>query len=215
MLSRLRLRLPSRLRHPLTALAAVVSLTLPWVALRASGLVQSLPTLGVIAVSGIAVVGAAFVLTWAAETAEMDVPREFAIAVLAIIAVAPEYAVDALYAWEAGANPGSPESMAAANLAIANMTGANRILIGLGWSGIALYAIYRAWSSSSASGARKEGFFSDTVELDPRISLELVFIGVATVFAFFIPVGGGIGAFDAVFLVGLYAVYVYFVLQSE
>jgi len=64
-----------------------------------------------------------------------DVPKAFALAVLAVLAVAPEYA---LYAWEAGAAPGTPESETASNLAVASMTGANRILMGLGWSLIAL-----------------------------------------------------------------------------
>ena len=90
------------LRHPLTAVAAVVALTLPWVILRGVGAAENLSTTGVILASGVAVLGAAFILTWAAETAEKDVPRSFALAVLAVIAVAPEYAVDALYAWEAG-----------------------------------------------------------------------------------------------------------------
>ena len=128
----------ARARHPLLPLAAVVALTLPWLVLRGLGLVGTLSTVVVILTSGISVIGAAFVLTWGAETAEVDVPQSFALAVLAIIAVAPEYAVDALYAWEAGAAPGTPASEAAANLAVANMTGANRILVGLGWSLIAL-----------------------------------------------------------------------------
>lgn len=121
-----------RPRHPLLALFGVVVLTLPWLVLRGLGLVPELPIPVVILTSGVAVIGAAFVLTWAAETAEVDVPRSFALAVLAIIAVAPEYAVDALFAWEAGVAPGTIASENAANLAVANMTGANRILVGLG-----------------------------------------------------------------------------------
>lgn len=204
-----------RVRHPLTALAGVVALTLPWVLLRTFGVASELSTVVVIATTGIAVIGAAFVLTWAAETAEKDVPREFAIAVLAVIAVAPEYAVDALFAWEAGVNPGSPASQAAADLAVANMTGANRILIGLGWSLIALFAIYRAATAADEAVRRRPGFLADAVMLDRRIALELLFLGAATVYAFTIPLRGGIDAIDAAVLVGLYAVYIYFILQGE
>ncbi|WP_276257833.1 sodium:calcium antiporter [Haloglomus litoreum] len=200
--------------HPLLVLFAVVLLTVPWLLLRGLGFVASLPTLAVIATSGVAVIGAAFVLTWGAETAEMDVPRSFALAVLAIIAVAPEYAVDALYAFEAGAAPGTAASENAANLAVANMTGANRILVGLGWSLIALYAVYRA-GTGGREVTRREGLLSTAVSLERRVSVEVVFLGVATVYAFFIPLNGGIGAVDAIFLVGLYAAYVVVVLRSE
>ncbi len=204
-----------RFRHPLVALGAVGALTLPWVLVWASGGVPRLSTVAVILLSGTAVIGAAFILTWAAETAEADVPRAFALAVLAVIAVAPEYAVDALYAWEAGANPGSPASEVAANLAIANMTGANRILIGLGWGGIALYAIYRARTAPDRAVIRREGFLANAVALDPRIGVEVVFLGLATAYAFLIPLNGGIDAIDAVVLVGLYVVYISIILRGE
>lgn len=87
-----------QLRHPLTAVALVGALTLPWVGLRMTDSVGALSTGAVIVTSGVAVLSAAFLLTWGAETAEKDVPRAFALAVLAVIAVAPEYVVDALYA---------------------------------------------------------------------------------------------------------------------
>ncbi|MDZ7701532.1 MAG: hypothetical protein U5J98_05390 [Halobacteriales archaeon] len=93
-------------RHPLLAFLVVVLLTLPWVGVRAAGAVSTLSTPAVIVLSGVAVIGAAFVLTWAAESAEMDVPRSFALAVLAVIAVAPEYAVDALLRLGGGPGPG-------------------------------------------------------------------------------------------------------------
>ena len=204
-----------RLRHPVAALAAVVALTLPWVALRLGGATDSLSTVGVIVTSGVAVLGAAFLLTWAAETAEKDVPRGFALAVLAVIAVAPEYAVDALYAWEAGAAPGTPASEAAADLAVANMTGANRILIGLGWSLIALFAVFRTVRGSDEAVVRRDGFLADAVQLEPRIAVEILFLGVATAYAFFIPFNGGIDAIDAIFLVALYAAYIAVVLRGE
>ena len=202
-------------RHPLGALVAVVLLTLPWLLVRGAGLVGVLSTPVVILLSGVAVIGAAFVLTWAAEAAEMDVPRSFALAVLAVIAVAPEYAVDALYAWEAGQAPGTPASATAANLAVANMTGANRILIGLGWSLIAIYAISRAARGDDAAVIDRDGLFADAVALDRRIAIELVFLAVASGYAFLIPLGGGIGAIDTVVLVGLYAGYIGLILRGD
>ncbi|MFB6251819.1 MAG: sodium:calcium antiporter [Halobellus sp.] len=204
----------SRLRHPLTATGAAVVLTLPWVFSWATGLAEGFTSLTTVAVSGFAVLGASFLLAWGAETAEKDVPRAFALAVLAVLAVAPEYAVDALYAWQAGADPGSS---AAANLAVANMTGANRILIGLGWSGIALFSIYKATSGSRGddSVVNNEGTLRDAVKLDPSIATEILFLFGATVFAFFVPLNGGIGMIDTIVLVGLYVAYIGIIIRGD
>ena len=51
---------------------------------------------------GLAIVGAAFLLSWAAEVAQLDISAGLAIAVLAFIAVLPEYAVDMVFAWKGG-----------------------------------------------------------------------------------------------------------------
>src|SRR5436309_11290810 len=89
-------------------------------------------------VFGIAVIGAAFLLSWAAEAAQLDISAGLAIAVLAFIAVLPEYAVDLVFSWKAGHGvqhfgtacrpPGSTDA-SPCSLALANMTGANRLLI--------------------------------------------------------------------------------------
>lgn len=79
-----------------------------------------------------AIMGAAFMLAWAAEVAQLDISQTLAIAVLAIIAVLPEYAVDLVLSYRAGQGTSDP------GLAIANMTGANRLLIGIGWAAVVL-----------------------------------------------------------------------------
>jgi cation:H+ antiporter len=202
-----------RLSHPLVAVFGAALLTVPWLGLHAL-LGAELQTGVTVALSGVAVLGASFLLAWGAETAEADVPRAFALAILAVLAVAPEYAVDALYAWEAGINPGSPESAEAASLAVANMTGANRILIGIGWSAIALFTVYRARDTGDDAVERRSGFLGDVVRLDKGISTEILFLFAATIFAFFVPLGAGIGAFDMLVLVGLYVAYILVALNS-
>jgi len=191
-------------------------------------------TLGTVAASGVAVLGASFLLAWGAETAEKDVPRAFAIAVLAVLAVAPEYAVDALFAWNAGAGGATAEACAQltsaeieaqatqlaeachdANLAIANMTGANRILIGIGWAGIALFTVYRAGAGDDPAVVERPGFLADAVSLDRDIGLEVVFLLAATAWAFLVPLGGGIDALDLFVLVGLYVAYILVVLRGD
>ena len=81
---------------------------------------------------GAAVVSASFLLAWAAEAAQIDVSGGLAIAVLALIAVLPEYAVDLYYAYVSGHNPDYTQ------YAAANMTGSNRLLMGLGWPVVVL-----------------------------------------------------------------------------
>ncbi|MFC7249946.1 sodium:calcium antiporter [Halomicroarcula sp. GCM10025324] len=222
----------SSLRHPLVQVAVTVALTAGWVAVFLTG--TSLGTTATVAVSGLAVLGASFLLAWGAETAEKDVPRAFAIAVLAVLAVAPEYAVDALFAWNAGAGGATAEacaqftaaeietgvtSLAAAchdaNLAIANMTGANRILIGIGWAGIAVFTVWRATKTKDPAVISREGMLSDAVQLDRDIATEITFLFLATMWAFLVPLGGGIGIFDTLFLVGLYVAYIGLVLKSD
>jgi len=87
---------------------------------------------------GLGIVGGAFLLAWAAEAAQVDVSASLAIAVLAIITILPEYVVEAVLAWNAGnafaLNPAAPE----VHYVAANVTGANRLLIGFGWSVVVL-----------------------------------------------------------------------------
>ncbi len=206
-----------RFRHPLAAVCVALVIVLPWletfVSFGGYGTVhpgENIAPVAAVLVSGLAILGAAFLLAWAAETAEKDVPRAFAIAVLAVLAVAPEYAVDALYAWQAGGG-----SEQAANLAVANMTGANRILIGLGWSGIALFTIYRAKTTADQAVESRPGFLADAVALDRNIATEITFLLVATAYAFFIPIRGGIGPIDSLFLVGLFFLYLLIIIRSD
>ena len=104
-------------------LAALI--TLPGLWLRLSGLHLDPPTAALL--SGLAILGASFLLLWACDVAQMDIPQTLALAVVALIAVLPEYAVDMYFTWQAGKHPESDY----AHYAIANMTGANRLLIGV------------------------------------------------------------------------------------
>ena len=221
------------LRHPLVQVAFAFALTAPWVGTYLSG--THLGTGPTVLVSGLAVLGASFLLAWGAETAEKDVPRAFAIAVLAVLAVAPEYAVDALYAWNAGAGGATTEacaqlggramesapdgSLAAAchdaNLAVANMTGANRILIGLGWAGIASYTVWKAKTTKDPAVEKRDGWMANVVTIDRDISTEIAFLMLATLIAFFVPLAGGIGLVDTLLLVGLYVVYISIIIRGD
>src|ERR1700704_6362401 len=101
------------------------AVTLPAVIMRLLG-VRVAPEVEVV-VFGAAVVATAFLLAWAAEAAQLDISGSLATAVLALIAVLPEYAVDLYFSYSAGSDP------TRAQFAAANMTGSNRLLIGIGW----------------------------------------------------------------------------------
>ena len=94
---------------------------------------------------GAAVVAASFLLAWAAEAAQIDVSGGLAIAVLALVAVLPEYAVDLYYAYVSGHNPDYTQ------YAAANMTGSNRLLMGLGWPVVVLVSILVARKAGAAA----------------------------------------------------------------
>ena len=102
----------------LLPLAAALALPLPWLVVWGTG--QHPAPLVIALLAGLAILGAAFLLSWAAELFQLDVSQAFALALLALIAVLPEYAVDAVFAYQAGRDP----AVAAEGYAIANMTGA-------------------------------------------------------------------------------------------
>ncbi|MGH8976808.1 MAG: sodium:proton exchanger, partial [Acidimicrobiia bacterium] len=121
---------PLQSEHPARqrmAIVLAVAAVMPGVAIRVLDLHPE-PLLAACAF-GLAVVGAAFMLAWGAEVIQLDISAGLALALLALIAVLPEYAVDFVFTWKAGENPDE-----FAPLALANMTGANRLLIGIGWS---------------------------------------------------------------------------------
>ena len=67
-------------------------------------------------------VAASFLLAWAAEAARLDIAGPLAIAILAVIAVLPEYAVDLYFAWSAARDP-TYAQYAAANMTVTGITG--------------------------------------------------------------------------------------------
>lgn len=136
---------------------------------------------------GLAVFGAAFLLSWGAELAQMEIPQALALAFVALVAVLPEYAVDMYFAWTAGKNP----SYIA--YAAANMTGGNRLLVGAGWFTVVL----ASWANT-----RKQG-----ISLEPGRRLELFGLTAATLYSFVIPIKKTLSLVDSVFLLLIFIGY--------
>src|SRR3989442_6346153 len=78
----------------------------------------------------------AFVIAWGAEAAQFLISQGLALAILAWLQTMPEFAVEAVIAWQAGKDPSKT------HLAIANFTGSLRLLVGLGWPMIYFVAAF-------------------------------------------------------------------------
>jgi cation:H+ antiporter len=191
-------------RH-LTSIFLAFLITLPGIVARLGNFELSHPLAALL--FGLSIVGAAFMLSWAAEVAQLDISAGLAIAVLAFIAVLPEYAVDLVFAWKAGGAvaayggdcrpPGDPGE-SPCSLALANMTGANRLLIGIGWSMV----VFVAWYRSRTRGARL-----GEVALERSHSIELAYLAVATAYSLTLPLKDSVTLLDAAVLVGIFVAY--------
>ena len=153
------------------------------------------PIVGAMIYGGGIVCGA-FLLSWAAEVAELDISGSLAIALLALIAVLPEYTIEAVLAWDAGAsyNPATQVITDEMARAAANVTGANRLLIGLGWSLVIL--IY--WLK------RRE-----KLDLRGEMNLEISMLIIATAIMGLIVVFQQVSIILAVVLIGVYLAYLW------
>ncbi len=179
-------------------IALAVALALPAPLLRILGV--HLSPVPAIVVFGAAVVASAFLLVWGAEAAQHDISGALATAILAVIAVLPEYAVDLYFAWSAGHIPDH------ARYASANMTGSNRLLLGLGWPFVVLLFFL---------GARQRGEQASGIELRPMRRVDLGFLGAASLYALVVPFTRRIAWYDSVVLLALFALYLWRAAQGH
>ncbi|MEK6442422.1 sodium:proton exchanger [Pseudonocardia sp. T1-2H] len=166
------------------------------------------------AVYGLAIIGAAFVLSWAAEAAQVDISAGLALAVLALLAVLPEYAVDFVFGFRAGQvfeEYGSCVPDAAGtnpcSLALANMTGANRVLVGVGWPLVVLVATLAVRHAKRNGGQDSVSTHTGAVTMPRAMSAEVVFLGIATIYSLTLPLRWSLTLVDAAVLVAIFAAY--------
>jgi cation:H+ antiporter len=166
----------------------------PAFVLRFSG-IHLEPTVAAL-IFGIGIVGGAFLLSWAAEAAQLDVSASFAIAVLALIALLPEYTIEAVLAWDAGASydPATGEVTREMQRVAANVTGANRLLIGVGWSLVILVYLVK----------RRRA-----LDLRGHMSLEITMLAAATLVTFLIFFMGQVHIIVAAVLIAMYIFYLW------
>lgn len=173
-------------KRDLALLFAAGLLPLPWmIAEPFDGLALSPKTVATLA--GLAILGGAILLSWATELAERDLPQSVAILALALVSVLPEYAVDLHFAWSAG------KDISMAPFAVANMTGANRLLIGIGWAAVVLVSCFREKKPA--------------LKIHPHRDLEIRYLIYATLYSFLIPLSGSINLFDGLILFLIFGAY--------
>ena len=151
---------------------------------------------------GLGIVGDAFLLSWAAEAAQVDVSASITIAVLALIALLPEYTIKAVLAWTAGSSydPSIGEVTSRMELVAANVTGANRLFIGVGWPIVILVF----WLNN-----RRD------LNLKEHISLELPILIAATLLTLFIFFMGQVHLILAGILILIYLYYLWSSARKE
>lgn len=157
-------------------------------------------------VFGLSIVGAAFLLAWGAEASMVEVSAGLAIAAVALLVVLPEYAVDMTFAWKAGSDPllpaylaGTAPEPASLELPVANLTGANRLLSGLGWP----LLIFLYWWRRRRS-----------VRMTPALTPEIFVLGAAALYSILIFARGEIALWDAAVLFVLFLLYLWLISRA-
>ncbi len=137
----------------------------------------------------------AFVIAWGAEAAQFLMSQGLALAILAWLQTLPEFAVEAVIAWEAGKDPTKT------HLAIANFTGSLRLLVGLGWPMIYFVAAAFGWKSAGRRFVN--------IELDDEHSIEVWALLLPILYFTFIWWKGTLTLWDAFPLSGFYILYLF------
>ncbi len=134
----------------------------------------------------------AMLIAWATEVLSFFLSRGLAFAVLALLQVLPEFAVEAVITTEAAVNPDN------LYLVTANFTGANRLIVGLFLPIVFFMASYRA---------RKMGERIGHIQMPVESSIEVIALITATLYSFSFVFRGNVTLVDAVILIGMYAIY--------
>lgn len=166
-------------------LAGTAACTVPGLLVRLAGGAAAYPLQ--LAAYGAAVVAAAFMLAWACEAAQVDVAHGLVVAVVAFVAILPEYIVEVHFALTG-----------AAEYVTANLTGASRLLLGFAVAMPAVVALLPG---------RWRPHHLGRLELPEPHRVELAVLAVAAAWALRGVAVGHLTLLDSAVLISLYAVY--------
>lgn len=139
--------------------------------------------------SMIAILFSAFVIGWAAETAQTFMPKALALTILAWLQTLPEFAVEATIAWNQERD-----------LMIANLTGSLRLLVGLGWPMIFFVHYF-------SKGRVKQKSWNYQINLEDQDSWSVLFLFLSILYFCIILLKGSLDCYDSVVLSAIYIAY--------
>jgi Ca2+/Na+ antiporter len=135
-----------------------------------------------------AILLAAMLIAWAAESAQFFIAQGFALAILAWLQTMPEFAVEFVLAWRQRVD-----------LLLANLTGSLRLLTGLGWPMIYFVAAFMH--------RRRQGKPLRRIKLHDHHCVEVVGLLVPLLYAMVVWLKASLTLFDAAVLILMYAAY--------
>jgi len=136
------------------------------------------------------ILAASMLIAWAAESAQFFIAQGVALAILAWLQTLPEFAVEAVLAWKQEVP-----------LLLANLTGALRLLTGLGWPMIYFVAAY--------FHRRNTGRRMNEIRLAEEHCVEVVGLLAALVWGFVVWIKGTLNVIDAAILIAVYLAYLW------
>jgi cation:H+ antiporter len=133
---------------------------------------------------------AAMLIAWAAESAQFFIAQGFALAILAWLQTLPEFAVEAVYALRQNVP-----------MLLANLTGALRLLTGLGWPMI--------YATAAVAHRRRHGKPMGAIHLNEEHCVEVVGLLVCLAYTAVIWFKASLNLFDAAVLIAIYVAYLW------
>ncbi len=137
-----------------------------------------------------AVVVSALVISWAAEAAEFSISQGLAVAIVALLQVVPEFMVEAVIAWRKDID-----------LMMANFTGSNRLLMGVGWPLIFI-------TTDIYSRIRNKEKI-DVIELRPENIVEVAALLISSLYFIVVLLKRDLQIYDGIFLGFVFVGYMY------
>jgi cation:H+ antiporter len=135
-----------------------------------------------------AILFSAMLIAWAAESAQFFIAQGFALAILAWLQTLPEFAVEAVLAWKQQVP-----------LLLANLTGALRLLTGLGWPMI--------YATAAFFYRRRHGKPMREIVLEREHCVEVVGLMLPLIYMSFVYFKASLNVWDAVVLTLIYIAY--------
>src|SRR5207249_7940516 len=124
-------------------------------------------------------------LAWGAESAQFFISQGFALAILALLQTLPEFAVEAVLAWRQQVP-----------FLLANLTGALRMLTGLGWPMI--------FFAAATVHRRRTGKPLRSIALDGNQSVQVIGLLTALLYIAVVIYKRSLTTYDAVVLTAIY-----------